>query len=73
MCILCLRPSFYDYDLAPSEKEKLRAKAQRVKQEVRMHEDEVNAALMRGDEPCPNTIKRLAGLKREQYELAQKL
>jgi hypothetical protein len=73
MCSLCLQNAFTPIDLGKTEKDRLKAKAIRLKQEISTHEMLLNQARSLDIEPCPTTVNGLERLRAEQFELSRLL
>ena len=73
MCFLCMRSSLPEPGPAATERAKLLAKAALLKLEIRQTEEMLDAAVDIGMDPCPNVREQLSEMKRQQYELAQKI
>ncbi len=73
MCLMCLRPIFPSIDFGQPEKAKWFSKAASLKAEIKMHEDLIREAQVKGEEPCPLTVRRLSSYRAQQYELSQKI
>lgn len=69
--MLCLRDPIFSHPKDEGTTE-LRRRAFALKQEVALHEAEIDAQMQAG-KVCLISIARLAALKDEQYRLAQKL
>lgn len=73
MCIICMRPIFPDVDFAGNERTKIRAKAVAIKAQLRRHEQEIEGARERGEEPCPQSLARLEEYREQMYGISQKI
>lgn len=73
MCFLCLQNTFPAVDLGKTEKDRLKAKAIRLKQEIIMHEMLLDQAKELDIPPCPTTVNGLKALREEQFEVSKLL
>jgi len=74
MCMLCFaRPSFTNPSTDGGNPRVLREKAMHLKDQIKVHESVLVSQLEAGNEPCQNTIRKLADLRKQQYDLAQRL
>lgn len=64
---------FPEFDFARTERDSLKAKAIRLKTEIQASEAALRDQAQHGESLCETTTARLERLRREQYELAQKL
>ena len=73
MCFLCMRSSLPEPGPGATERAKALAKAAMLKLEIRQTEEMLEAAADLGMTPCPSIRDTLLEMRRQQYELAQKI